>query len=166
MRAFFFIIVILSITSTSFGQQDSITAPPYKRFPVVPPFNLLGTDSVSLFTKADLKKHTKVLVMLFNPGCDHCKHETEAIIQHIDDFRKVQIVMATTAPVADMREFYSTYNLDRFNNIKVGQDFQYILPTFFMIRNLPFLAMYDKKGNLITTFEGTMKIEDLIAVFK
>jgi len=28
------------------------------------------------------------------------------------------------------------------------------------------MAMYDKKGNLLTTFEGSMKIEKLIEIFK
>jgi hypothetical protein len=31
---------------------------------------------------------------------------------------------------------------------------------------MPYLAMYDKKGNLLTTFQGSMKIEDLANVFR
>jgi hypothetical protein len=65
-----------------------------------------------------------------------------------------------------MKSFYQNYGLDKFDNITVGQDFQYLLPTFYQIRFMPYLAMYDKKGNLLTTFEGTMKIEDLVSVFK
>lgn len=166
MKILFYTLVILSMASTSFAQQDSAAAPPYKRFPNVPPFKLLETDSVTIFTKDDLKKNKKVLLILFNPGCDHCKHETEELIKHIDDFKKVQIIMATTAPFADMKEFYTNFNLARFDNIKTGKDIQSFLPSFFMIYSLPYLAMYDKKGKLISIFEGTMKMEDLIKVFK
>jgi len=31
---------------------------------------------------------------------------------------------------------------------------------------MPYLAMYNKKGNLLATFEGSMKTEDLIHTFK
>ena len=149
-----------------FAQNGIDTTPPYKRFPTVPPFKILETDSVSLFTKTDLKKNKPVLIILFSPDCDHCKHETEEIIKHMDDLKKVQIIMATMMPFAAMKDFYIKYKLEEFKNIKVGQDFQYILPSFYRVHNLPYLAMYDKKGELLTTFEGTMKIEDLINVFK
>jgi len=140
--------------------------PPFRRFPVVPEFRLLKTDSVTLLTKGKLKKNKPVLIMFFNPECDHCKHVTEEIIQHIDEFKKVQIVMAAWGPYGPMKNFYSTYKLGQFKNISVGQDFQNMLQSFYRIHNFPYLAMYDKHGNLLSTFEGTMKIEDLINVFK
>ena len=74
--------------------------------------------------------------------------------------------MATMAQYAQMKDFYAKYKLNEFKNIKVGQDFQFMLPSFYRVRSLPYLAMYDQKGNLLTTFEGSMKIEDLINVFK
>jgi thiol-disulfide isomerase/thioredoxin len=166
MQKLFCVLFVLMIVSISFAQTDSVNAPPYKRFPVVPPFKLLEVDSVSVFSKADLKKNMAVLIILFNPECEHCQHETEEIIKNMDAFRNVQLIMATTATVNKMREFYTKNELDKFSNIKVGQDFQYMLPSFFMIRNLPYLAMYSKKRQLLNTFEGAMKIEDLVKVFR
>ena len=154
------------LSLTSFAQQDSSHLPPYKRFPTVPPFKLLRIDSTTYFTKNDLKKNEPVLIVLFNPDCDHCKHEIEQIIKDIDELKNVQIVLSTMMPFHLMKSFYENYELQRFDNITVGQDFQYILPSFYQIRFMPYLAMYDKRGNLLTTFEGTMKIEDLVNVFK
>ena len=148
-------------------QQDSaISVPPYLRFPTVPPFKLLEVDSSSYFAKKDLKKNEPVLIMLFNPDCDHCKHETEEIIKNIDQLKDVRIVMATMMPFDMMKSFYEKYDLQRFENIIVGEDFQYTLSSFYQIHFMPYLAMYNKKGNLLSTFEGSMKIEDLINVFK
>ena len=151
---------------SSYSQKAIDTTAPYQRFPTLPPFKLLKTDSVSVFTKANLKKNRAVLIMLFSPSCDHCQHETEEIIKRIDAFKKIEIVMATPMPFKQMKEFYGKYKLNKFENITVGQDFQYFLPSFFMVRNLPYLAMYDKKGNLLKTFEGNMKMDDLLRVFK
>jgi len=104
--------------------------------------------------------------MLFNPECEHCKHETEEIIKNMDELKDVQIVMATMMTFDSMKAFYDKYELNRFSNINVGQDKKYTLPGFYQIRFMPYLAMYDKKGNLLTTFEGSMKIEDLVNTFK
>ena len=73
--------------------------------------------------------------------------------------------MAAIAPYQKVKEFYLRYNLGEIKNILVGQDFQYMLPSFYRVNSLPYLAMYDKKGILMSTFEGSMKIEDLINVF-
>jgi thiol-disulfide isomerase/thioredoxin len=153
MQTLVYFLFALLIGNSVPAQNGIDTTPPYKRFPTVPPFKLLQTDSVSIFTKNDLKKNKPVLVILFNPDCGHCKNETE------------EIIMATMAPHAAMKDFYAKYKLGEFKNIKVGRDFQYMLPSFYSVRTLPYLAMYDQKGSLLSTFEGSMKIEDLIKVF-
>ena len=152
--------------SSSHNQQEDLTLPPYKRFPTVPPLKLLLLDSTTYFTKEDLKKNKPVLIIVFNPDCEHCKHETEEIIKNIDSLKNIQIIMATMMSFDLMRSFYEKYDLKRFQNITVGKDVQYTLPSFYQMHFMPYLAMYDKKGNLLATFEGSMKIEDLIRTFK
>jgi thiol-disulfide isomerase/thioredoxin len=166
MHKLFLLPGFILITILSFCQADSVTLAPYQRFPTVPPFKLLRIDSSSFFAKNDLKKNKPVLIILFNPDCEHCKHETEEIIKNIDRFKNVQIIMSTNMPLSMMKDFYEKYDLEKFENITVGRDFQYILPSFYQIKFLPYLAMYDKKGNLLTTFQGSMTIDDLINVFK
>lgn len=152
--------------SSSLSQQADLTLPPYKRFPTIPPLKLLQLDSTSYFTKDDLKKNRPVLIVVFNPDCEHCKHETEEIIKNIDSLKNIQIIMATIMSFDLMKSFYEKYDLQRFQNITVGKDVQYTLPSFYQMHFMPYLAMYNKKGNLLATFEGSMKIEDLIHTFK
>lgn len=166
MKKIFLLASFISIAFLSFCQQDSTQVPPFKRFPTVPPFKLLETDSSTYFTKYDLPKNKPVLIIVFNPDCEHCQHETEQIIQNIDHLKNIQIVMATMMPFDMMKSFYEKYDLKRFENITVGKDMQYMLPSFFQMHFMPYLAMYNKKGNLLTTFEGSMKIDDLISTFK
>jgi thioredoxin-related protein len=166
MKKIFLFSCFISITIITFSQADSNALAPYQRFPSIPPFNLLKVDSSSYFTKNDLKKNKPVLIILFSPDCDYCQHETEEIIKNMDQLKNVQILMSTNMAFEMMKSFYEKYDLQRFENITVGRDFQYILPSFYQIRFMPYLAMYDKKGNLLTTFQGSMKIEDLVKVFK
>jgi len=162
----FITVISVFVTLLLNAQTDSIPQPPYKRFPTPPPFKLLMADSSTYYTKADLPKKTPLLIIAFSPDCDHCKKETEELIRNIDQFKKVQIVMATWLPFAEMKKFYEDFELYKYENIKVGRDVSFILPPFYNIRNLPFLALYNKKGNLITIAEGSLPMTRLIELFK
>jgi thioredoxin-related protein len=162
MKKTFFLVLLSAFYLAGFTQNDSLPEAPYKRFPTPPPFKLLLPDSVTYFTKDDLSKKKAIMIMLFSPDCEHCQHKTEEIIKHINTFEKVQIVMSTTLPFDKMLAYYTKYDLKRFNNIIMGRDISYLLPAFYNIRNLPFLAFYDKKKKLISEFEGALPIEKVI----
>jgi thiol-disulfide isomerase/thioredoxin len=138
---------------------------PYMRFPTLPPFHLLKLDSSSYLTKDDVKKNRKTIVMYFSPDCEHCKHEIESFLSEWNKFKDIEIVMATYQPFSELKEFNSHYKIYEHSNIHIGRDEKFFLPPFYKIRNLPYLALYDKKGELITTFEGTQKVGTLMDAF-
>lgn len=83
----------------------------------------------------------------------------------MNDLKKYQIILATYQPQEEMIAFNQEYQLAKYPNIKMGRDNKFVLPPFYSIRNLPYLALYDKKGNLIKTFEGNIKIDTLLQAF-
>lgn len=74
--------------------------------------------------------------------------------------------MATYQSFAALKAFNETYRLSRYPNIIVGRDINYFFEPFYRMRNLPFLILYNEKGNLVTTFEGITKIDDVLQAFK
>lgn len=154
----------LIIFVSAFSQTD--TAPLYKRFPTVPPLNLLLMDSSTVFTEKNLKKNKAVFIDLFSPDCEHCQKATEELIDSISKFKNIQIVMATTLSFDKMKFFYEKNQLSRFPNIVMGQDRQLILPTFYKIKNFPFYAFYNKNGKLIDIAEGAIPISKVILFFR
>ena len=163
MKFVFSLFVFVQLTITSFAQP---TQPPYKRFPTLPPLKLLLTDSTTQFTEKELKKDLPVFVILFSPDCDHCRKGTEELITNIDQFQNIQIVMTTIQPFDKMKEFYNNYQLERFKNMIVGKDQFFLLPTFYRIKNMPFLAFYNKKGDLIDIAEGALPVNKVLEFFK
>jgi thioredoxin-related protein len=157
--------IAFSVSVFSFAQTDSESKAPYLRFPTVPAFELLTADSIH-YTKKNIPNDRAVLIILFNPNCDHCQHETEEILKNIDKFKKIQIVMATGANFADLKNFHRDYNLGNYPGITAGIELKYILASFFDIRTLPYLAMYDKKGKLLGVHEGNLEIEDILKFYK
>lgn len=160
------LIVIVLVFGFQWANAQNLPpdSPAYKRFPTIPPFTVLQVDSTSL-TKDNLKKHQPTLIMYFSPDCDHCKHQWEDMEKNMKELKKYQIVMITHQPFDLMKAFYNNHNIASYSNIKMGQDTKFFLPPFYRMQSLPFMALYDKNGNLITTFEGTVKIDKLLAAF-
>lgn len=166
MKKIFLSGLFFVLITSSFAQADSTYQPTYLRFPTPPPVRLLLTDSVTYFTKENLNKKSAIMFMLFNPDCDHCKKETEEILDNISKFKNIQIVMATFMPFDMMKDFYQKFNLANYNNIVVGKDVNNVLIPFYKIANLPFLAFYNKKHELISVFEGSLPIPKILAEFE
>jgi thioredoxin-related protein len=158
--------VLLAAGFGANAQLDSTR--PYLRFPTLPPLQILLTDSTTMFTKEQLPEKTPVLYILFDPGCSHCQHETEELVKHKEDFKNTQIVMVSMprTPFADVTRFINDYKVNELHHVVVGRDIQYFMPSFYTIRNFPFLALYNSKGKLITTFEGTIPMDKILENFK
>src|SRR5215213_3583888 len=110
-------LIIIALVVIGFGAQaQGPTEEPYKRFPNIPPFELLQLDSVTVFKKADLAKNQPVLIMVFSPDCDHCQHQIEEILIDIESLKNVQIVLATPEPFDKMKAFNERYNLSKYPN--------------------------------------------------
>ncbi len=90
-------LLILSFSAVSAQDQESVTKAGYLKFPTIPPFTLIGIDSTK-FTRDKLAKHKKTMIMIFSPGCDHCRHQTDSMLANIDQLRDVQILMSTYQP--------------------------------------------------------------------
>ncbi len=165
-KIFALAIIALSIHHAQAQGSNDPNQPPYLRFPTIPPFNLLKVDSTTHLTKDDIKKNRRTIVMFFSPECDHCKHQTQDILAEADKFKDIEIVMATYQPFNEMKDFYNYYRISDHPNIKMGRDEKYTLPPYYKIQSLPFIALYDKKGNYITHFEGNQKVSTLLDAFK
>ncbi len=163
MKKQLLLLLLIGCFQALFAQAGN--EPPYKRFPTVPPFNLLQPDSVTV-SKETLAKGKPVLIMYFSPTCDHCQHQVEDMIKQSDAFKDIQIIMATYSPMNELVDFMNTYALNRFPLLKAGRDTKYMLQPFYKISGLPYQALYDKKGNLITTFEGNVKVDQVLQAFQ
>ncbi|HEU0111146.1 MAG TPA: redoxin domain-containing protein [Flavisolibacter sp.] len=165
MKQLFICFLLISISQIASSQVDS-TTPPYKKFPTVPPLQLLLADSTTTFTKDKLSSKKPVLIMLFSPDCSYCQHEAEEFLTRKEELKKIQVVMITFHPLWQMNEFVKKYRLNELSNIVVGKDIYLTMPSFYNIHNLPFHALYDKKGKLITVQEGSLEFAKMMDAFE
>lgn len=164
MKNRLFLLILAFTVKLASAQTLPPDSPSYKRFPSIPPFTILQTDSTNL-TKDNLKHHQPTLIMYFSPDCDHCKHQWAEMEKKMKELKRYQIVMVTYQPFNEMVDFYNEHKIADYSNIKMGRDTKFFLPPFFKIKSLPFQALYDKKGELITTFEGNVDVSKVLEAF-
>jgi len=160
-----FLSLLLAVSFILHAQTD-IGQAPYKRFPHVPPLQLLLGDSTTVYKKEALPKGKPVLLIIFSPECSHCQHAAEDIVAHKDALKNIEIVMATLHTITQMNDFVKTYGLGALPNVVVGKDVHYILPPFYSIQSLPYMAFYKANGDLMDTIEGSLPMEKVVARFK
>jgi thioredoxin-related protein len=160
-RNLFFLVLFTSISFTAFSQAD--TSLLYLRFPTVPPFSIITAPDSIKFTKDDLQKKKPVMIMIFNPDCEHCQHETRELIAHMDLFKNIQIIMTSPLEYYYIKKFYDDYKIADYPNIIMGRDPGYYFGTFFHIRYFPAIFLYDKKGNFVAQFDGSVPVEKIAA---
>jgi cytochrome oxidase Cu insertion factor (SCO1/SenC/PrrC family) len=145
------------------GQQKSNELPPFKSKPTLPPLELTQVNNKTLRT-ADIRKEP-CLIIYFSPTCDHCIEQMKEIRQNFGKLEKIQVIMATFQPMDELKNFIKKYALDKQPNFRFGRDVKFLLPPFYKMDSMPYLALYDKNGKLITTFEGTTKMERVWKAF-
>lgn len=163
MKPLFFFL-FLSVTLLAKAQTESKEAA-YKRYPTLPAIQILLGDSTTKYTKENIPKNKPVLLMLFSPDCSHCQHTAEELYKYKDSLKNVQVVMATLHSITQMNEFVAKYKLNEIPNVVAGKDIYFILPPFFEVKNLPFMAFYNSKGNLISIYEGSLDIVHVLKIF-
>lgn len=144
------------------AQADSTLI--YLRFPTVPPFSIIKVPDSTRFTKDNLQKKKATVIIIFSPDCDHCQHATKELTANIGLFKKTQIVMASPLEFAYIKKFYEEYKIAEHPNIIMGRDPSYFFGTFFRVRSFPAIFVYDKKGNFIQSFDGSVPVEKIAEV--
>ena len=72
--------------------------------------------------------------------------------------------MVTGSPIHRIREFGERYGLTAMPNVVIAKDPNFFLFSFYAIRYLPFIALYNKEGKLVTTRGGTMKPQEIVTL--
>lgn len=144
------------------AQADSTLI--YLRFPTVPPFSIIKVPDSTRFTKDNLQKKKATVIIIFSPDCDHCQHATKELTANIGLFKKAQIVMASSLEYSYLKKFYEEYKIAEHPNIIMGRDPSYFFGTFFRVRSFPAIFVYDKKGNFIQSFDGSVPVEKIAEV--
>ena len=120
----------------------------------LPSFKLLLIDSTTYFDTKDISEGTPVALFLFGPHCPYSKAQVEEIIEDMDMLKGIQFYMFSTWPLSDIKEFNSHYQLSKYPNITLGQDYKNFFVDYFEAQGVPYIAIYGKDRKLRKAFVG------------
>ena len=165
MKNLLFLFAFTLFFGAAFSQSTPITndSPLYLRFPTIPEFTVYKASDSTTFTRDDLKKNKPTVFIIFSPECEHCQHETDALIKDIKKFKNTQILMITWLPYSEMVEFYKKYKIANYPNIMMARDTKFFFLPYFKVRNLPSIYIYDKSGKFKKTFEGSVAMDEILS---
>jgi len=136
--------------------QDYDTIPPYQKDSLhIPNFTVLKIDSAYANDRT-IPKDKPVIIIYFSPECGHCQITADEFSKRMADMKDFYFVWLSYYPLPEIREFAKKFNLQQFNNIIIGRDENYTIPSYFRVKFTPFMAVYDKEHHLIQTYgQGT-----------
>ncbi len=167
------LLLLAAFTTGSAYAQDKDTADkkaavtdtlkPYQKSPSLPVFNIRMMDSVTIFNTFNIPKGKKTMILFFSPDCKHCNAQMKILVKGMDSLSNVQFYMITPVhSMTELRSFYEKYHLADFKNIAlVGRDYEFFFGTFYGIKVVPDMALYDEQKKIIKLFEGVTTISEV-----
>jgi thioredoxin-related protein len=132
----------------------------------VPAFRMSLSDG-KLFHASSLPQGKPIIVIYFSPECDHCHVLMKEWFKHAGNFRKASVAMITFLPLNSVALFEKEYNTKQHSNIITGTEGSaFFVRNYYKVLDLPFVALHDKNGNLISTYSKDIPLNTLAAKLK
>ena len=132
----------------------------------IPPFKMTLSNN-KIFKAGDLPKGKPLVLIYFDPDCDHCQKLMTELFKKINSFKKTEMVLITFKPVAEVAAFEKKYNTSKYANMRVGTEGTlFYLKNYYKLVKMPFTALYDSGGNYISSYRDETPVDDLISRLK
>lgn len=132
----------------------------------LPPFRITQANG-KLFKAEDLPMGRSILIVYFSPDCDHCQAFMNELKKRQADFKKFSIVFITFLSVEKVAGFVNDYKIHQYANMYAGTEgSSFFVRHYYKIREMPYIAMYDKDGRLLCSYEKDVRWEELMARVK
>lgn len=128
----------------------------------LPPFRIMKTNN-HIFKAEDLPLEKPIVIIYFSPECDDCLTFMNDFFLKINYFKKSSIVMISYLPIHDMIQFEKKFNVKNYRNLTIGTEgSSFFLKDYYKLEKMPFLALYDKNGNLQCSFQRNIPLNTII----
>jgi len=150
------------VKDTASAPKDTVTEP-YLLYPTLPAFNILDMDSSTIFNTYNIPEGNPIVIFFFSPDCGHCQRTMKRITRSMDSLEGVNFYLATPQhSFTEIRQFYKDHHLNKYKNIKiVGRDYEFFFGTFYGIKVVPDLAIYDAHKKLVKLIQGESNAKEI-----
>lgn len=158
----YIVCLIACCVMACFGKRPTITTGHEGK--AMPSINLLLTDSVSYLNTKNIPNGEPIVLFYFSPHCPYCRSLTKEIITNIKNLEDIHFYMLSNFPLSYIKDYKDEYQLDKYHNITVAQDYEIYFSTYFKAPGVPCIAIYGKERKLKQVVMGkvsTSLIKDI-----
>lgn len=170
LRKLMIVVCLLGVVMVTYGQKkkkdnkDAAQASKtdYKAIgSPMPDFRMVTTKGEHI-TNKDLANDASLVVMMFNPTCEHCEDQTILFEKNLALFSKTKLVLVAAEMMMPYMEYFeNTTNVQNYPAIKYGVDSAGFINNTFTYQPLPQINIYDKERKLVKIFAGGTPIDSL-----
>ncbi len=132
----------------------------------IPPFRITQLNGKS-FRAENIPFGKPILIVYFSPDCDDCLNFINSFFDNIKAFDKAYVVMISYLSLDSITKIYAKYKIGQHGNIAIGvEGVPYFVRNYYNITALPFVALYDKNGKLISSYAKDIPLFNLISSLK
>ncbi|MBB3186649.1 TlpA family protein disulfide reductase [Microbacter margulisiae] len=132
----------------------------------MPPFRITQTNG-HVFNAKDLPGGKPTILIYFSPDCGECLEFMDSFFPKIHHFDTANIVMINAMSMQEMIAFADRYNVKQYSNVVVGTEAPRLtIWNYLQISALPYLALYDKDGNEVCSYQQSIPLDDVITLLK
>ena len=148
-------VLLLFTTSFIHAQQGKL-----------PPFKMMQTNG-NIFKVQNLPMGKPILIIYFSPECDHCEEVVKNFFKQAANFQKASVAFITYLPVDKVLKFEKDYNLEKYPNMYSGTEGStFFVRNYYKIMDVPFVALYTKNGDFVTSYEKEVDLKVLAEKLK
>jgi peroxiredoxin len=124
-----------------------------------PVMTLTLTDGSQIDAQA---LNEQMVLVLFQPDCDHCQNEATQIRKRLNAFKDYQLYFISSQPMEAIQKFAKDYKLYDLPNVHFGfTTVENVLNNYGAI-SAPSIYIYTKEGRLVESFDGLVDVEVVI----
>ncbi len=131
----------------------------------LPEFNFYSFDNDTLLP-ASLKEDMYTVILFFDPHCDYCALELNALEKDIEKFEGVQIALISPVVVDTLRLYKKQFDFTAMQDVDMYYAEEEYLVKKFRNFGVPSTFIYDPDNKLIQEFLGFTKTHDILEVLK
>ena len=135
----------------------------------LPDFAFRSAADSSAFTCTRLVKGKPVVVIFFDPDCDHCQQEATWISEQIEKFSKINLLFVSWGEMKPIRGFAEKY----FSKVKITpgminftKDTQYKIDKWFGDSPVPSIHIYGSDWKHRQSFFNETGVEEILKFAK
>ncbi len=151
----FLLVTGIWFCSGAFAQQKS----EFDSSGILPHFTFFNLDG-NVFNADSIDADKKTILIYFKTDCEYCETEISSVLQKINSYKNVQVILLSREPLKDIKAFIAAHQIDQYPQVKMIHDKDLSYYLYYHTKFTPTTHIY-YQGKLLFFADGEADMDEL-----